>query len=523
MTDNRDIAIYIRLSAEDADIDGGDKLESNSISAQRRYLLDYVRDEFGVSEKEVMEYCDDGYSGTNFQRPGMQRLLEDVRNEKLSCVLVKDFSRLGRDYLEVGNLLEYIFPLMQVRFISLNDGYDSNERFGATGGMSVGLQNLVYAMYSRDLSKKVRSAVRTRQLNGEYMGRLPRYGYAKSSTERNKLVIDPAAAAVVKRIFELSAAGKSSYEICRIFNAEKVMTCAEYHKSIGHQFNLDSKNEKKLWQSSVVVGIIRDETYLGKMICNRVVKNMGTQNKTLLNDRSEWLVVDNAHEAIVSQDLFDRANATIRNVNYKPPEQRKRGPLFICGKCNRALLYRKGGKTYYCRSARYESDSGCRCIKGKTADIENTVLTSVLKTAELVAGSFKKKKSVTGNYSRLEKELADIDKELMQMAAKKMALYDDYKNGKHTREEFVAKSEAMRERMELCGERQAEIKDQIEEINRLSDTNEEMKMLDEMLGMTSFELERIKQVVDKVIVHASDELEIVYKANDFIREMVEGI
>ena len=160
-------------------------------------------------------------------------------------------------------------------------------------------------------------------------------------------------------------------------------------------------------------------------------------------------------------------------------------------------------------------------MKGKTADIENTVLTSVLKMAELVAGSFKMKKSVMGNCSLLEKEMADIDKELMQMAAKKMALYDDYKNGKHTREEFVAKSEAMRERMELCGERQAEIKDQIEEINRLSDTNEEMKMLDEMLGMTSFELERIKQVVDKVIVHAPDELEIVYKANNFIREMVE--
>ena len=156
MTDKRNIAIYIRLSTEDDNIDGDEKFESNSISAQRSYLLDYIRNEFGVSEKEVMEYCDDGYSGTNFQRPGIQRLLEDVRSEKLYCVIVKDFSRLGRDYLEVGNLLEYIFPLMQVRFISLNDGYDSNERFGTTGGMSVGLQNLVYAMYSRDLSRKVK-------------------------------------------------------------------------------------------------------------------------------------------------------------------------------------------------------------------------------------------------------------------------------------------------------------------------------------------------------------------------------
>ena len=518
MTDKRNIAIYIRLSLEDANIDGDEKLESNSISAQRRYLLDYIRNEFGVSANEVMEYCDDGYSGTNFQRPDFQRMLEDVRGEKISCVLVKDFSRLGRDYLEVGNLLEYIFPLMQVRFISLNDGYDSNERFGATGGMSVGLQNLVYAMYSRDLSKKVRSAVRTRQLNGEYMGRLPRYGYVRSTTERNKLVIDPVAAAVVKRIFEMSAAGKSSYEICRILNAEKVMTCTQYHESMGHKMNFGSRNEKKMWQSPVVVAIIRDETYLGKMICNRVEKSINTQNKTVLHDRSEWLVIDNAHEAIVSQDLFDRANATVRTLKYEHPEQRKSAPLFICGKCNRALLYRKGGKTYYCRSAKYERDSDCQCIKGKTADIESTVLTSVLKMAELVAGSFKKKKSVVGNRSILEKELADIDKEIMQIAAKKMTLYDDYKSGKHTREEFVAKSEAMRERVELCSERQAEIKNQIEEINHLSDTNEEIKMLDEILGMTSFELERVKQVVDRVIVHAPDELEIVYKSNDFIRE-----
>ena len=523
MTDKRNIAIYIRLSTEDDNIDGDEKFESNSISAQRSYLLDYIRNEFGVSEKEVMEYCDDGYSGTNFQRPGIQRLLEDVRSEKLYCVIVKDFSRLGRDYLEVGNLLEYIFPLMQVRFISLNDGYDSNERFGTTGGMSVGLQNLVYAMYSRDLSRKVKSAKRTRQLNGEYMGRVPRYGYAKSTMERNKLVIDPAAAAVVKRIFEMSAAGKSSYEICRIFNAEKIMTCTQYHESMGYKMNFCSRNEKKMWQSSVVIAIIRDETYLGKMICNRVERSMNTQHKTVLHDRSEWLVIDNAHEAIVSQELFDRANATIRNVNYKPSEQRKREPLFICGKCNRALLYRKGGRTYYCRSARYESDSECCCIKGKTADIESTVLTSVLKMAEIVTGSFNKKKSVMGNCSILEQELADIDKELMQMAAKKMTLYDDYKSEKYTREEFLVKSEAMREKVELCNERQAEIKSQIEEINHLSDTNEEIKMLDEMLGMTTFELERIKQVVDKVIVHAPDELEIVYKANDFIREMVEGV
>lgn len=269
--------------------------------------------------------------------------------------------------------------------------------------------------------------------------------------------------------------------------------------------------------------VIRDETYLGKMICNRVERSMNTQHKTVLHDRSEWLVIDNAHEAIVSQELFDRANATIRNVNYKPSEQRKREPLFICGKCNRALLFRKGGRTYYCRSARYESDSECRCIKGKTADIESTVLTSVLKMAEIVTDSFKQKKSVMGNCSILEKELAGIDKELMQMAAKKMTLYDDYKSEKYTREEFLVKSEAMREKVELCNERQAEIKSQIEEINHLSDTNEEIKMLDEMLGMTTFELERIKQVVDKVIVHASDELEIVYKANDFIREMVEGV
>lgn len=187
-------AIYVRLSKEDGDISSSAKLESNSISNQKALILDFLKDKKDIEVVSVR--VDDGYSGSNFERPAFQAMLEDIRRGIVDCVVVKDFSRFGRDYLEVGFYIEYIFPLLQIRFISINDSYDSAASSGMTGGMNVALQNLVYNMYSLDLSKKISSAMQTRTKNGTRLPVNARYGYKKGKDGR--LEVDPEAAKVVK-------------------------------------------------------------------------------------------------------------------------------------------------------------------------------------------------------------------------------------------------------------------------------------------------------------------------------------
>ena len=160
-------AMYIRLSMEDEDVSLNRKEESNSVSSQRELLKAYIENHSELKDTKVQEYCDDGFTGTKFERPGYTKLMEDIRAEKISCIVVKDLSRLGRDYIEVGSLLEQILPLYQVRVIAVNDNYDSDNYDGSTGGMKVAFKNLIYMLYSRNLSNKIRSAKHIRLLNGE--------------------------------------------------------------------------------------------------------------------------------------------------------------------------------------------------------------------------------------------------------------------------------------------------------------------------------------------------------------------
>ena len=200
-------AIYVRLSKEDGDVATAGKRESNSISNQKDLIKNFLKDKKDIVV--VSERVDDGYSGSNFNRPGFQRMVEDAKAGRIKSIVIKDFSRFGRDYLEVGNYLEKILPVLGIRIISINDGFDSINSSGFTGGMSVALKNMLNAMYSRDLSRKVRSAMKTHAKNGEYMPAFPKYGYIKDPEDKHHLVIDPEAAEIVKLIFTMAADGEN--------------------------------------------------------------------------------------------------------------------------------------------------------------------------------------------------------------------------------------------------------------------------------------------------------------------------
>ena len=248
MRENRKTAIYLRLSIED-DAQGGrnhkgtvdsegtmvsqgttvsqEQQESNSISSQRKMLLEYISRDEELKGQEVAEFCDDGFSGTNMDRPGVQELLDQVKKGKIGCILVKDMSRFARDYIELGDYLNQIFPFMGVRFIAVNDHYDSREHEGSTTPLDTAFQTLLYDLYSKDVSVKVKTSFQNKCANGEYVfGQVP-FGYAKSRTEKNTVIVNEKEAVIVRRIFSLAEQGMGAAQIARELIREKTPTITQ--------------------------------------------------------------------------------------------------------------------------------------------------------------------------------------------------------------------------------------------------------------------------------------------------------
>lgn len=511
------IGMYLRLSNEDAD--KGKNGESNSISAQRVLLTRHIGELMRGQPYSITEFCDDGYSGTDFNRPGVQALIEAAKGGNINMVVVKDFSRFGRDYLEVGRYLEYIFPILQVRFVSVNDHYDSSDKFGTTGGMSVALKNLVYGMYSADLSKKIRSARDTRVRNGEFVGQFAPYGYRKNPENKHELLIDENVAWVVRRIFRQAADGVGHTEIARQLNEEGIPTRYMYHRLKGDNFPDKQPHVKiKLWDNSAVKDIITDETYLGTMLWNRAKCGMDTNKKQVEQPREKWIIVENQHEALVSKELFQKANDNIVGLDMSSRTTGKKNLFFICGYCGKGLVLRnKKNQKYYCRSYALQIENDCQKVNVKKKGLEDAVMCQVRGMAAVLieAKNIRKKAQENDRKTVLETTMADSTKEMARWKGTKVRLYEQYKAGTITREDYVARIEQGKVRMgeleQIKSETQAEI-DSMQTVSAPKEISDEE--LEELSVLESFDKERLKVLIDKVIVYGADAIEIVWKAGN---------
>lgn len=256
-------AIYLRLSREDGDVAEGSKLVSNSITNQKALIMDFLKSHPEIKIHSV--YADDGYSGVNFDRPDFQRMIGDIRSGVINCVIVKDLSRFGRNYIEVGRYIEKIFPMLGVRFIAITDNYDSAAMEGSYGNdMVVPFKNLINDAYCRDISIKIRSHLEMKRKKGEYIGAFAVYGYLKDEANKNQLVIDEYAAGVVRDIFAMKMCGLSQQAIADKLNHDGILSPMEYKKSIG--INLETSFKKKVqakWSYNAVLRILKNEVYTG--------------------------------------------------------------------------------------------------------------------------------------------------------------------------------------------------------------------------------------------------------------------
>ena len=289
------ICLYIRLSIEDDDVSGNPfKKESGSITTQRALLYDYIKNRKEFDGCKVIEKCDDGFSGTHFDnRPQFTEMIELAKKGKINCIIVKDFSRFGRDYVELGNYLEQLFPFMGVRFISVNDNYDSAELAdGTTGGLDVAFKNLIYDYYSREMSRKQRIAWQRMAEQGQYNSNCALYGYRKSEEDKHKLVIEPEEAAVVKEIFDMKIAGTGTTLIAKALNDRGIPCPSELYRSRGDTRQWKNRGKPCYWTASKIEAIIRDEKYTGTMVQLKTrLDSVG--GKQVSRPKEEWVRVEN--------------------------------------------------------------------------------------------------------------------------------------------------------------------------------------------------------------------------------------
>jgi len=368
------VAMYIRLSKED-----GDKPESESITNQRSFILQYIKDH---QLNLVEEYIDDGVSGTTFERPGFNRLLEDIEEGKINMVITKDLSRLGRDYIKTGFYIESYFPENNIRYVALLDHLDTFEENSSASDITP-FKAVLNDMYAKDISKKIRSVCKQKRENGQYISTYPPYGYQKKEKDAlSHLMVDEYAGNIVKRIFKMYVNGISSQKICTILNEENIPPPAVYLK-----MNLVHRSKDFYqWRPSSIQKIIKNEVYLGKLLQGKTKKLSYKSKKKIEVPRELWLVKENAHEALIDVETFEKVQKMLKRKYHTRNRNRQyllKGVTY-CRNCGNKLTFvtkaeKYKDKQYERRYVLCKSSDNDRCIRryNNYDKLESEILTYV--------------------------------------------------------------------------------------------------------------------------------------------------
>ena len=496
-------ACYLRLSRED-----GDKTESDSIANQRKLLEQYIS---GRSDLILVEfYQDDGYTGTNFDRPAFRRMEEDLKQGKVNCVLVKDLSRFGRDYIEMGRYLEREFPAWGVRFIAVNDHVDS---LRGRYDMMLPLKNLFNTQYARDISEKVRSSLRAKQQRGEFIGGFASYGYRKDPRNRNHLVVDLPAAQVVRQVFNLFEQGAGQVEIARRFNREGIPSPSQYKRDMGERYtNGRQLPQTAYWTYATVHRMLQNRMYAGDMEQGRYASAvMG--GKVRKRDRKDWIVVRDTHEAIIPREQWERVQRLLAVRRKEPDFHRNTSPFagFLrCGDCGRAMVKscRGAGVYYSCGSYKRYGAGICtkhsishRALEEIVLEDLNRLIASVERKAELAH------QVPSPQKQNVPRERKRIQAALDRVCRLKKAAYEDY------REHLLDREDYLRYRGDYEGQ-ERELKEQMERLKDLEGGEPSTSLwVEELLQqgkLTQLDQITVAETIKTIQIFEDGHLEITY-------------
>ncbi len=510
---------YVRLSRDDGEID----VESMSILNQKEIINQWAEKQVNIDLVDY--YIDDGYSGTNFNRPGYKKLISDIENGYIDCVITKDLSRLGREHIKVDYLTECYFPEHRVRYIALNDNLDSvadNDEF-------VAIRSLFNEYYPRDISKKVRSVLKSQKENGNYMGAFAPYGYQKSIIDKHKLVVDNYSSTIVVMIYDLYNKGYSGRNIANILNSKNILSPSSYRKH--YKGNVA---EVPCWSSSAIYKILRDEVYIGNLVQNKRTKLSYKSKQRVTIDESDWIRVENTHEPIINKSVWQMVQNGFLENKYN--RTRRTGAylysgLIYCSDCNSrmsASTMKQYGIRYRCSTYISKGNTVCTAhsIKEDEISIQLTYYLNQLvalskqkdfedKVFSFVSDSCSKKMSESKQKSNM------IEDKIKSLKNKVKVLYDDRSND-------IISSMIFKE---MTFDYQNEIEDLLTEKNYydklLIDNNTICELVRHWVSQIQYyddvkmiSRELLVSLIDKIYVDDNKHISVLFKQIGFIDDFI---
>lgn len=457
-TEVYDADVYLRLSKED-----GDKEESDSITNQRELILEFLKSKEDIRIHAVR--VDDGYSGVNFERPAFRQMLEDIKTGKVNCVVTKDLSRFGRNHIEVGKYIEKIFPYLGVRFIAINDNYDSLTNDAQTNNIIIPFKNLINDAYCRDISIKIRSNLEVKRKKGDFVGPFAPYGYQKSEEDKNKLEIDEEAAEVVRSIFQMYLQGSNAYKIAEKLNKKNILTPMDYKKENGSAFYTGfKKNLKSQWTHMHVLRILGNPVYTGTLVQGKETTPNYKVKKKVKRDQSKWSQVENAHEAIIPTVDFQNAQEQLQMDTRTGTEKEKvyyLSGVVKCGDCG-ANMVRKtvpSGKRkfiYYVCGNHKGNKNICSSHSINAEALEESVrklLNHQIKNVTDLGRILDKLEDAQirkGELGKRNRQITKKKEEVEKYNHLCLDLYEDYKDELITKEEYLELKEIYEKRIQTA-------------------------------------------------------------------------
>lgn len=466
-------AVYLRLSREDM---GNSRTESNSIRSQRDMIRSFIQSQENMEIYDI--YADDGYSGVDFDRPEFRRMMEDIEAGNVNCVIVKDLSRLGRDYIEAGRLIQKTFPAFSVRFIALTDRFDSLTADYHEKSLVVPVKNFVNDSYARDISVKVRSHQKLKREKGDFIGAFAVFGYRKSDQDRNRLVPDDYAADIVRKIYGWKTEGYSNHAIAQKLEGMGILSPLEYKKIRGEKFQSGFVVKARAgWSAVAVKRILTNECYTGTLVQGKEEKISYKMKKTVRKPEEEWTRVPDAHEAIISKEDFEIVQELLKmdtRAGCGAEKAHMYAGLLLCGDCMEPMIRRvnryRGKETVSFICATRNRGGGCSRHRIPEEDLNRLVLMGLRQQSEL----FLDRRRVLEAVEQMEvslKEAETFEKEIRRLQGEqdryrnlRAGLYEDLKRQIITEEDYRNFREIYEKR---CQELQQAVIRQEETIRKL--------------------------------------------------------
>lgn len=536
-------AIYARLSVENSGKDD----DGNSLQNQIAVCEDYLD---GCPHLQLMEvYSDNGRTGTVFDRPAWNRLMDDVRTGKIQCIMVRDLSRFGRDYVETGSYLEKIFPALGTRFISVKENFDNFTCGNAMESLSVSLQNLVNAMYSRDISKKVSTALRAQMETGSFRNRNLPYGYLWNG-DKTAYVVDEEAAAVVRQIFEWKRQEVSVYTIVERLKAGGVESPERHKRRAGTRNGDNIQGEG--WCPSTIRGILQNRAYIGEMVCGKSETALYKGLKKHVTETDKWIVVPDAHPPIVSVSDFEaverqmREDSAHRETAMEWSADIRAGMIdlfagkIFCADCGKRMYYKRQ-RICGCKNVTFRGvyDCSTHVRRGHATcfnhfirqDALNEKVFNAIRDQLQVALDYEKlllaMRGGSGEASVREKHkaaVASVKLRLNALKKKRAGLYESYVEGILNEEEYAFAKQTYEEQYEALNRLLDEAVERRERfLASISPDNKWLTMMRGAAGMTGLTQELVDAIIEKVLVYGGGRIEVVFNYNDVFYAMLECV